>query len=155
MYLSKVLRLAVILLVLAEGCSTNSSGPPDPSLTYEVVAQNVAQYRGKRVRWYGKFAEGKGKDNSIGKGSSLDAVFVDPTTDLRVTLRAFAVEAESPKDNISFMFDISDKPCWVTGTVAGTRKKKITVGPPPVEKEVEIPLLQDAQFEQEQGSPAK
>ena len=119
------------------------------------MAQNVAQYKGKRVRWYGKMAGGTSKDSTVGKGSSPDVVFVDPTTDLRDTLRAFAVEAEFPKDNISLMMDLLDKPCWVTGTVVGTRKKTITVGPPPVEKDVEIPLLRYAQFEQEQGSPAK
>ncbi len=147
---SKVLRVAAILLVLEVGCSTNTSAPPDPSLSYEVVAQNVTQYRGKRVRWYGQFVSGKAKDKMIGKGSSLSAVFVDPATDLRVALRAFAVEAESPKDNITFMFDVQGKPCWVTGTIAGSRKEKVTVGPPPIEKEVDIPLLRNAQFEQAQ-----
>jgi len=53
------------------------------------------------------------------------------------------------------MPDILDKPCWVTGTVAGSRKVKFTVGPPPVEMEMEVPLLRDAQFEQEQGSSVK
>ena len=65
------------------------------------------------------------------------------------------VEAKSQKDQGSFMPDILDKPCWVTGTVAGSRKVKFTVGPPPVEMEMEVPLLRDAQFEQEQGSSVK
>ncbi len=116
---SKFLRARAIPL-LAVGCSTNSSAPFDPSLSYEVVAQNPAQYKGKRVRWYGKCAKEKVKDRA-GKGSSLDAVFIDPATDLRVTVRAFAVEAESPKDHISLMRDMLDKPFWVTGTIVVAR----------------------------------
>jgi len=145
----------VVLIVLAMGCSPASSLPPDPSLSYEAVAKNPAEYGGKRVRWSGQFAKGTAKDRWFGRGSSIDAVFVDTSTDFRVTVRAFAVEANSPKDKISFMFDLQGKPLMVTGTVAGTRKVTITVGPPPTDEELEVPLLRDAQFEEEQPSPGK
>lgn len=134
------------MLALAPGCSSNLPGLPDPSLSYEVVAQDTAEYAGKRVRWYGKFLSGKVEKR--GTGSSVDAVFVDPSKDLRISLRAFAAEGKSDKDNITLMFDIQDKPLWVIGDVAGTRNVRITVGPPPVEKEVEVPVLRNAQFEQ-------
>lgn len=104
---------AATIVLLAGGCSGSSSefnAPPDPSLTYDMVVHDVAKYRGKRVRWIGQFAKGNVKDKALGKGSSLDAVFVDTNTDLRVELRAFAVEAESEKGNIDFMFEVQGKP---------------------------------------------
>ena len=150
---SRVFGGAAILLALAAGCSTNSSAP-DASLSYEVVGQNAAQYEGKRVRWYGLFQAGEIKPKTgpkTGKGSTVNALFTANTTDPHDTIRVFAVEAESQKDTVSLMFDLK-KPCWVTGTVAGTLKVEFRI---PVYKEVEVPLLRDAQFEQAPGSPVK
>jgi hypothetical protein len=147
---STVFGGAAILLALAVGCSTNSSAP-DASLSYEVVGQNASQYEGKRVRWYGLFQEGEIKPKTE-KGSTVNALFTANTTDPRDTIRVFAVEAESQKDTVSLLLDLKNKPCWVTGTVAGTRKVKFNI---PVYKEVEVPLLRDAQFEQAPGSPVK
>ena len=156
---SKLFGVAAILIMLAAGCSTKSSDPPDPSLTLEVVTQNVAKYEGKRVRWFGKATKVESKDKTIGKGVTVNAIFVDTSTDFSVVMRAFAFEAESDKDMVSFMMEIQSKPCWVTGTVAGTHKMKATVsggaGPSSGEKELEIPFLTDVQLEQAQESMVK
>jgi hypothetical protein len=129
------------------GDTDESSRQPDPSLSFDVVAQNPQKYRGDRVRWYGQLIQGEVRGKTVGTGSVLNAVFVDPSTDLRVTSRTFGVEAESHDSGMDLMLRFQEGPGWVTGTVGGTRKVKITVGPPPIEKEVEVPVLTDAKFE--------
>ena len=136
----------------------NSARRPDPSLSYEAVAGNISKYRGSRVRWYGTYAGGESRNRIIGSGSVLNGTFVDPTTDFTVTIRSFAVEMTSPKDSVDFMFSILDKPCWVTGTVAGTGKGKMVVGSnevSPVQKEIEVPLLRSVLLECPTGDEAQ
>lgn len=163
---------AGVLLALG-GCSPDSSEPnatpkatltsdssalntaPDATLTYDMVAQDVAKYRGKRVRWLGQFTGGRFKDKTPEKGTSFDAVFVDTNADLHVHLRAFAVQGESEKSSHDLRLEIMDKPVWVTGTVAGTRHEKLTVGPPPEERELDIPLLESPRFEPSESAANK
>jgi hypothetical protein len=135
--------IVIIALTLMFGCSnsSNSSGPPDPSLTYEIVAKNPLEYKGKRVRWVGQCGSGTFKKK--GNGSSVEnAVFVDPSTNFNVEIRAFSANGESEMDRFSFF----GKTFLVTGTIIGTKKIKMTVGGNN-ETELAVPELRYAKFE--------
>lgn len=138
-----MIGIVIMLFFLETGCSNNPPGPPDLTLTYEVVSKDPAKYKGKRVKWYGRC--GSGSFEKKGAGTSVkDAVFLDPTTDFRVTVRAFSADGESEMEFGSFRSYLLSKPCWVIGTVAGTHKIHLE-GSQSID--MEVPVLHDAQFE--------
>lgn len=152
-----VFASASILILQIIGCSNsnNSSAPPDPSLTYEVVSKNPAKFNGKRVRWYGQFGGG-GSYTKKGMGSIFeDVIFVDPNTDFGGRIHAFSANGESEKDQFSLMFDLMGKTFWVTGTLDGTSKIKMKGGGSQFSEEMEMPVLLDAQFELSPESAVK
>jgi hypothetical protein len=143
--MGSIKNFGIIMLVpaLMFGCSnsSDSSGPADPSLTYQIVAKNPLKYKGKRVKWIGQC--GTGSFKKTGSGSVVaNAVFVDPSTDFNVEIRAFSANGESEMDRFLFF----GKTFWVTGTVVGTKKIKMTVGGHN-EIELEVPELRYAKFE--------
>lgn len=140
----------VVMFSLVVGCGTKTSqpaGPVDPSLTLEVVNQDIAKYNGKRVRWFGQAAKVETANAPNANGGKVSAVFIDTSTDFTKVMRGFAVEFETDKNLLSIMMDLQSKPCWVIGTIDGTRNEKATVKGVG-EKELEMPFLTDVQIEQ-------
>ena len=143
----------LFLLVMIEGCSNNSSGPPDLSLTLDIVSKNPGSYKGKRVKWLGQIMSLELRE----KGKGMDVIIIDPNS---ISVDPFGSEFQNRNafDNvIAFSVESDtirgfthDDVFWVTGTVKGNRKIKPNFGNPHDigrKEEMEVPVLVDAQFE--------
>lgn len=119
--------LVLFLALMMAGCSNKNSGPPDLSLTLDIVSKNPDNYIGKRVKWYGEIVEVE-----IKKGH-FNYVFVDTRSG-----NAFRAKTDTAL-GINY---------WVTGTVTGTAEVKVRgSGPYQSERKMVVPELDDTQFE--------
>jgi hypothetical protein len=139
--MKRILIFAAVTLtaLVALSCS-NSSGPGDPALTYDLVKQDVNAYKGKRVRWYGR------QVSFESTGGVTRATFANMKQwQTGGDMQPFVVEIKSDR----VPPELSGEG-WVSGTVEGTRTVGITLGSPSGRESTRpqtVPLLSNPELE--------
>ena len=131
---------AVTLMALVVLSCSNSSGPGDPALTYDLVKQDVNAYKGKRVRWYGR------QVSFESKGGVARATFANMKQwQSGGDMQPFVVQIDSDR----VPPELSGEG-WVSGTIEGTHTVGITLGSPSGRETTNpqtVPLLSNAELE--------